>query len=60
MDVEQKQNNSCSPKSLAQSSARLRVRGSVLDLARGRLELDTTFLGLCSASDWLRELLEAG
>ena len=38
------------------------VRGSVLNLARDRLELWTTFLGLCSASDRLRDLLvlEAG
>ena len=31
-----------------------------MDLVRTRLELGTTFLGLCLASDWLRDLLEAG
>ena len=37
--------NNRSPKLLAERWARLCVRGSVLDLARARLELGTTFSG---------------
>ena len=47
--------NNRSPKLLAES---LWVRGSVLDLAWARLELGTTFLGLCLVLDRFRDLIE--
>ena len=52
--------NNRSPKLLAERWARLWVRGSVLDLARARLELGTTFLGLCLVLDRFRDLIEDG
>ena len=52
--------NNRSPKSLAERWARLWVRGSVLDLARARLELGTTFLGICLVLDRFRDLIEDG
>ena len=48
------------PKLSAERWARLWVRGSVLDLARARLELGTTFLGLCLVLDRSRDLIEDG
>ena len=52
--------NNRSPKLLAESLARLWVRGLVLDLARARLELGTTLLGLCLVLDRFRDLIEDG
>ena len=52
--------NNCSPKLLAERWASLWVRGSVLDLARARLELGTTFIGLCLVLDRFRDLIEDG
>ena len=52
--------NNRSPKLLAERWARLWVPGSVLDFARSRLELGTTFLGLCLVSDRFRDLIEDG
>ena len=51
--------NNRSPKSLTERWARLWVRDSVLDLARARLELGTTF-GLCLVLDRFRDLIEDG
>ena len=52
--------NNRSPKILAERWARLWVRGSALDLARARLKLETTFLGLCLVLDRFRDLIEDG
>ena len=52
--------NNRSPKLLAERWDRLWVRGSVLDLARARLELGTTFLGLCLVLGRFRDLIEDG
>ena len=52
-------NNDCNSQKLAQSSARLWVRGSVLALGRARLELGTT--RICSTTaERLGDLLEVG
>ena len=52
-------NNDCNSQKLAQSSARLWVRGSVSALDRARLELGTT--RICSTTaERLRGLLEVG